>query len=284
MSKVSIVGTERGGDGKTTLTLLLAELRRARGHLPVVVDADDKASADTRLAQLLPYHEIRWLGAGPDADAIQEDPDALARHWDALAEIARENDVIVDLGANTAQRLLQYLETARRGWKRRGIEVEWLVPFMADADSFAKALKTLESASAVLGADATLVAVRNERGGRFGGWDGSAEMQRLHDLERNGVYLHTIPNCRAPENAWLALKRAELNPVMLTGLDDDDIVDLAGKLELDDLVVERMYNAVVKWVDACTTALDPYLPAIEKPKGKSKGQAEKQTQATHDGE
>jgi hypothetical protein len=265
MAELKIVGTEKGGDGKSTVAVLLAEMLHGAGQPHTVVDADDQSRVDhaggvaSRLGELLPDQTVTWIGAGPSSAAIEDDPDKLNAHWDQIGKLARRHDVLVDLGANTLQRLVAYLadEGTRERWKRRRIAVTWFVPFTADDESFAKGLKSLRSVVDAMGDDVRAVAVLNERNGGFEAWHGTDEWRELDELAERGVETTRLPRCRAPHAAWTGIQRERLSAFAAYAMND---LDLAEKLGIDEDVAGRAQDRIGEWINAAYTNFGAFIP------------------------
>lgn len=267
-NKLIVVGTGAvGGVGKSTLVQFLAEMHRRAGSELVVLLADDKgrdAGGSVDMADVLPGHKVVWLGAGPDAEAIQADPDALNAHWDQLDAVLAKHSVLVDLGANVMQRLVQFAEASysAKRWAKKGVTVEVWVPFNNDQTNIDAAVEAMRLASTAFGAG-SLVAVKNERDGAFSAWDGSANEAAIKALSKRGARVVTLPKCLAPLTGMEAARNARLSWFRVA---EEDEETLAKKLGLSEGVAARLKFAVEGWIDAAYEAFKGLVP--ERPVGK----------------
>ncbi len=263
--KLIIVGQEAGGVGKSTAVLFLAEMWRESGRSFAILDADDKnrtTSGASALSHALPHHVVTWLGTGPTLAEMETDPDRGHAHWDKVRAVLDHHDVLLDLGANTVQRLLEYavrMRAAKR-WAEDGITVEVWVPMNADKINIESGVKALTAAGKAFGG-AALRAVRNLRDGGFAGWNGSAQGAALDALEKAGVVFVDLPKAPIPPAGLEAMKRGPWSAFQVC---DMGWRDTAQALGLPGPVAERTVYGCEDWIDAVRASFGPVaLPGKE---------------------
>ncbi|MBF0562184.1 MAG: hypothetical protein HQL37_09220 [Alphaproteobacteria bacterium] len=261
MKKIIIVGQEAGGVGKSLLVTFLAEMHRANGQDFIILDADDKnrtAAGGSALAHALPHHQVVWLGTGPRMAELEANPDAGKAHWDKVREVLNNSSVILDLGANTVQKLLEYAVSMRvaKRWSEDGISVEFLVPLTNDKINIESGLKALNAAGKAFGGPA-LRAVRNLRDGPFSGWAGTPLGAALDGLHTAGVVVADLPKAPIPAAGLEAMKRGPWSPFQVVGM---GLAGVAGQLALPDLVAERTLYGCEDWVTAVRESLGDLVP------------------------
>lgn len=263
MPVLTAVGTERGADGKSFVSVFLAEAKRAAAMPVTVVDADDAGRlADgvpaSRLGEVLSEHEVILFGAGPADSAIEADADVLNQFWDELGQLARRGDVLVDMGANVVQKFTRYAAEMNidRRWSQREISIQCVVPICNSDDSFAKGIKTLRNLRAAL-PSASIFALLNYRDGPFVHWQGTDDWAALKRLEHDRVRILELPRCDAPASAWAALEREKLSPFVAAEMTEEE---LAQRLQVNEDVAARAQARIVRWISATYTALGDLLP------------------------
>lgn len=113
--EVVLIGSDRGGVGKTMTAELVATRIECHGVRPVVVEVE----AEPRLRDVLGeamVHSLRIAAHGPEE--LERDPSLLYEVWEELGDIILDAKapVVVDLGANLTKALAAYLaEVGREG-------------------------------------------------------------------------------------------------------------------------------------------------------------------------
>jgi len=256
-----IVGQEAGCVGKTTTVAFLAEFYRESGRLFTVLDADDKnltTAGGSALAHALPHHTVTWLGTGPSMAEMEANADKGNAHWDKVRAVLDHHDVLLDLGANTVQRLLEYATRMRvaRRWAEDGIQIEFWVPVNSDKINIESGVKALRSAGKALGA-AGLRAVRNARDGEFGSWMGTPQGLALTALQTAGVAVVDLPKAPIPPDGLKAMKRGPWSPFQIR---DMGRIETAAKLGLPAPVAERTVYGCEDWIESVTEAWSGLIP------------------------
>ena len=258
--KLIIVGQEAGGVGKTVTAMHLAEIYREAGHTLIVLDADDKNRIKTgsALAHALPHHTVTWLGTGPTLEEMEADPDRGNAHFDKVRTVLDHHSVLLDLGANVVQRLLEYavrMRAARR-WAEDGIEVEFWVPMLSDKISIEAGVKALSAAGKAFGTSA-IRGVRNLRDGDFSGWAGTPQGDVLAALEKAGVVMLDLPKAPIPSEGLKAMKRGPWSPGQIVEM---GWAATAEALGLDKRVAERTFYGCQDWAESVGKAWGHVVP------------------------
>lgn len=258
--KLIIVGQEAGGVGKTVTAMHLAEIYRQAGQDLIVLDADDKnlTKGGSALAHALPHHTVTWLGTGPSLAEMEADSDAGAAHWDKVRAVLDHRSVLLDLGANVVQRLLEYavrMRAARR-WAEDGIEVEFWVPMLSEKVSIEAGVKALSAAGKAFGA-AAIRGVHNLRDGDFSGWKGTPQGDVLAALEKVGVVMVDLPKAPIPPEGLKAMKRGVWSPTQVVEM---GWAEAASALGLDKRVAERTFYGCEDWIEAVRESWAEVVP------------------------
>ena len=261
MRTAHIFGAEAGQVGKTTLGCHISHRSATAGTRPVVLDADDKhrtAAGGSALVNALPDFDVVWLGTGPSQEVVDEDPDAGYQHWDKVRRVLDKRDIVLDLGANTVQRFLEYAVHMRAGarWREEGIATTFWVPTNADTAHIDSALRTAAAAAAVFGADSVRM-VLNGRDGRFAVFDGTRHGKGLVALKDAGIRVITLPKAKIPPLGLAALKRGPRSAHQVAAWSIDEV---ATHLGLDKLVAERTKFGCEDWIAAIDAELGDLLP------------------------
>jgi hypothetical protein len=262
--KLIVVGTDDGDVGKTATAIFLAEMYRAAGKEFVVLDADNKnksATGESSLAHALPHHTVIWMGTGPTLDELESNPDAANVHWDKLRTVLDNHDVIVDIGANTVRRLLEYairMRVARR-WAEDGIAIEFWVPFLSDTVSIDAGLEALNLAARAFG-KAALRAVRNHKKIGFGNLAGTPHGDALAALEKAGVIFVDLPKAQIPQEGQIAMDSGPWSAYQVRQLGIAGVAKMLGLTKGDQRgVVERTVFGSEDWIDGTEAAFGPLV-------------------------
>lgn len=106
--EVVLIGSDRGGVGKTMTAELVSTRMECHGVMPVVVEVE----AEPRLRDVLGEKMVRSLRiAGHGPEELERDPSLLYEVWEELGDIiiGASSPVVVDLGANLTKALAAYL-------------------------------------------------------------------------------------------------------------------------------------------------------------------------------
>ena len=263
-NKLIVVGQEAGGVGKTATTLMLAHFHSHRGTGFVVLDADDKhqTSDGSALAHALPDNRVIWLGTGPSLDEIEADPDKAAAHWDKVLDVLDHHSVLLDLGANTIQRLIEYalqMRVASR-WAAAGIEIEVWIPTLSELSSLDAALKTLARVGEAFGKSAAIRCVRNHRDGSFASWTGTPQGKAMGALEKAGVTFVDLPKAPIPPDGLKAMRMGPWSPSQVLEMGIDGVKDGLGLASKG--LAERTFFGCEDWLAETEQAWAGVLPPV----------------------
>lgn len=106
--EVVLIGSDRGGVGKTMTAEMVVTRMECHGIEPVVVEVE----AEPRLRDVLGAKMVRSLRiAGHGPEELERDPSLLYEVWEELGDIilSAAAPVVVDLGANLTKALAAYL-------------------------------------------------------------------------------------------------------------------------------------------------------------------------------
>jgi hypothetical protein len=189
---LTIVGNRTGGQGKTLLAQMIA--RSTEGAHVVAADkADDEGKsklgrilADTADAKLLnqafnPVNVVE-LGVGPSAMDLLKDPHKGIAIWDEVGQMAMEHHVVMDLGAQVVDGLLDWAENsgAAEIFQEAGVPVRMVIPMMASAKAVTDAYEIFQRLVKFQPLFVTeIIFVRNAADGSFSQIDYDSVMQAI---------------------------------------------------------------------------------------------------------
>lgn len=191
-----VVGSDRGGVGKTMTAEIVATRFESEGVRPIVVEVE----AEPRLRSVLGndmVKSIRIASHGPED--LERDPSLLYEVWEQLGDIVfgAKAPVVVDLGANLTKALAVYLaEVGEEGPFGAGEKLWFLGVSGGDRFSLQSVNHGLSYMAQAL-PDSNRWLVVNEQNPRFQIASDSApirEMAQAHALQ--GVM--RLPACTAP--------------------------------------------------------------------------------------
>lgn len=194
--EVVIIGSDRGGVGKTMVAETVVTRMEAHGVRPLVIEIE----AEPRLMHVLGPEWVRCIRiATHGPEELEKDPALLYEVWEELGDavLAAQLPVVVDLGANLTKALAGYLvEVGDEGTFGDGADLWFLGITAGDRFSLNSVNHGLAYMSQALPASHRWLVV-NEHNPRFQIRNDSPvveEMVRAHGLE--GVM--RLPGCTAP--------------------------------------------------------------------------------------
>jgi hypothetical protein len=253
-----VIGTRGGGHGKTLIAQIVYEALRESGIEPhlAAIDTDARGSARSTLGLL--YPETVELPTAPDMADLAEGHGELAlEHWDGLARLLRERNVVLDLGANVIGPMLRWAQIAKPIRVMQGRVVNVLVPVTAHEKSAADALALVAEIEATRACMAIgkIGLVMNEVHGKFEAPGPSAVALRETAAKKGyPVVSLKMGHVKAVE-AGMPLGR-------LRTVDAGTYQRLLG--HVNDIPAMRELNFVNAWLDGAVTRLREigFAPAV----------------------
>ncbi len=204
---IIIIGTEKGGERKTTLTASIAGFLIEASYSPRIFQVDDQSRLPTYFGDL-----VTSLGM-PDQNKMRRNDLADAEAIQPFSETVfagEEPYILLDLGANTDGRVMDAFATLEIDQlaEDNGYRVIAFVPMSSDGEAVLLGARTVERIKIAL-PNSDIVVVRNEDGGQISDLppaisakyleakDGNMEISHPRLLPR---VLNTIE--RATENPW----------------------------------------------------------------------------------
>lgn len=283
---LTIVGNRTGGQGKTLLAQMIA--RSTAGAHVVAADKADAETGMSKLGRILqdvkdanktdPKREkiakalenakaldhafdpvaIVELGVGPSAIDLLQDPHKGIAIWDEVGQLAMEQHVVMDLGAQVVDGLLDWAENsgAAEIFDTADVPVRMVIPMMAsakavnDAHEIFQRLMTFEPRFA-----SEVIFVRNAADGSFSQIDYDPMMQKIKAVvERKDfpirVVMIDVPACNSN---LLRVAEASYSAVdTVCRLDAKTISDLFSMNQWD---ANRQKKLLLQWRDEVLKAL-----------------------------
>jgi len=210
MKKTIIVGCETGGQGKTTTTLLLhAGYDLANCPIKLMsVDtritdnkSNSKVEEGSKLAKFLGKENVTQITIDPDMKDIVNDESgtAILKHWDEFGEALMEGGYLIDMGANTPNKIFSWAKEREAGDILRDGEVDitFVIPTLAQKqaldDAYLLAQKALSQNDIPI---KEIFIILNK--GNFSGYETSDAFQGIKQFEKDGkVKIIQLDNCRS---------------------------------------------------------------------------------------
>lgn len=164
-SRVFIVANEKGGVGKSTATLALADWLHLNGQPPTVIQIDRQRRLENTIGKDV-------LTIESNAKAARLDPEMEMRRFSPLLEkiemSAGRSPVIIDVGAGETERFTTWaavvdLEEEFTEWQ---LNCHFIVPFLAESESIRQAAWSLDRLRSAI-PQSTVYLVENQRDGKI---------------------------------------------------------------------------------------------------------------------
>ena len=212
MANVAMVGSEKGGSGKSLVALLLGGLAAEHGRKVQYVCLDSQHRIESPLSELC-------LGTTRLAKAAElaEDVFAQARNFsvwaNALQNLADDTLLVVDIGAPQFRAAIEYAAQSRMAdrLQRDGIDVTFAVPVLIETELRKAAYRALQAAGRRFPAARSPLS-ESRRDGLFGG---PLEPEAATAEERIASEFPDIPQLTLPRvqrQAWSSARERQHCP------------------------------------------------------------------------
>jgi hypothetical protein len=259
MGDMTIVGTEKGGAGKSLVSLFLGGLAAEHGRHVQYVCLDSQR----RIERCYPDQSVGTTRLAK-ASELAEDAFAQARHYSiwrtALENLADDTLLVVDVGAPQFRAAIEYAVQSHMAdrLQQKGIAVTFVVPLLAETESRKAALRALQAAQLAF-PGCKLALVRNERDGLFGG---PLEPEAAAAEERIAREFPDIAQLRLPRvqrQAWQPIENASIAPLVARDLDRETIGNL---LQCSGDIAAMASDMIAVWVEQTALSWRPQLPFL----------------------
>ena len=252
--KLSVwVLNSKGGVGKTTLSVVLADLFQLAGHPLSMIEIDTRK----RLSSFMGAENvISFDGAPPIAD-IRKNPNLILRHYDPIITAMETGNSLLDLGANEDPAFLEYCKLSRLDEDLDDMDVSVMafVPTVAETESVKGALVALEALREVV-PSARRVLVLNERDP--GDFDKYFDTGALRQLKEQGVSAVVMP--KIVSEGWEDFQRQKMRFIDVIGMDTPDIQQSFGYARP---MAKRARGDIAFWFERMRIATLDLIPSIE---------------------
>jgi hypothetical protein len=247
MPRATFVCNSKGGVGKTTVAVAIAEVYRAlHGRAPKMIDCDSRH----KLCKML-GSEVIGFGLCATTDDLLANPDLIVSYWDALGDhILGGNDVVIDLGANVDAQIFEWAARSRIADYLGETGVDIVVPTTAEPLAIEGARVLLTSAARIF-PDSRRVLVLNEAHGRFAGYETADEFRSL--LALPGLHVVRLPKCIS--SLWNDLERDGVSFAKAIELGPEKIGATLGLSR--PWVAARALGDLARWGEAVRAAFQP---------------------------
>jgi hypothetical protein len=110
--EVAIVGTDRGGVGKTMTAEVIITRMEAHGVSPLIIEVE----SEPRLGQVLADRDVLTIRVAKHSpEDLERDPALLYEVWEQIGDtvLGADRPVVIDLGANLTRAAAAYLNEVR---------------------------------------------------------------------------------------------------------------------------------------------------------------------------
>lgn len=260
-SKTStIIGSNKGGVGKTMVSLLLSLIYRKAGYPLKLVEIDNEQKLSAMLGG---DGNILSIPATQDVERIANDRFAAESHFNPVFEAWMECDSLADLGANMTEALFSWFRYCHIDELAidENINFRFVACASPDAQALRSALDSLKTARETIGKDAALFVVLNDisGGAGFTPYETHSAYVELMTMEREqGLRVIRIPYCASQLSEFG--RAMNLNPLQI--IEKLDVV--AEKAKLDRVGTAVHKKKLMKWMEEAAVALTPLLEVEER--------------------
>jgi hypothetical protein len=255
-----VVANEKGGVGKSTLALAIADKLAIAGHSPAVVQIDRQKRLSAALGQ-----DVITIASDPKA--ARADPSKeLARFSPVLDAVERADaaaPILIDIGAGEVGRFSEWaaLVDLDEEFGEFGFHPVIFVPFTAEAEAMRQAHWTVERLTAAI-PRANVVLTENQRDGRVADLHpASAAWQEWIDKLRPAAERNALIVMGAiPGGSWRYFEAAGSRFIDVVDLDTPAAMRLSG-LPRAEAKIAR--GDVAQWLVALFAELDRAFETTE---------------------
>jgi hypothetical protein len=252
--KISVwILNSKGGVGKTTLSVAVADLMDLAGRTPRFLEIDSRK----RLSSFIGQEKVLSFEGAPPIAEIRKNPNLVLGHYDPIVEAIEAGDSLLDLGANEDPAFLEYCRLSRldEDLVDEGVRVIALVPTVAENESVRGALEALHNLHEAM-PSAERVLVLNARDGE--NFDRYFSPKQI--LEMEGSRIRMIEMQRIVSEGWEDFQRERLRFLNVVGMESEEIQRRFGFARPK---AKRARGDVAAWFEAMRRSMTGILPAAE---------------------
>lgn len=252
--KISVwVLNSKGGVGKTTLSVAVADLMTLAGREPKLLEIDSRK----RLSSFFGSNKVLSFEGAPPISEIRKNPNLVLGHYDPIVEAIEAGDSLLDLGANEDPAFLEYCRLSRldEDLVEEGIRVIALIPTVAENESVRGALEALRSLHEAM-PSAERVLVLNGRDGE--GFDRYFSPKDV--LEMEGSRIRIVEMQRIVSEGWEDFQRERMRFLDIVIMEPEEIQRRFGFARPK---AKRSRGDIAAWFEAMRRGMTGILPTAE---------------------
>ena len=274
----TLVGSWKGGVGKTTLSLAIAnalmgysvlsqakpevlsdavpanilKMLRQTNRETSIVDVDVPAGQQTGQSWIVgSYANAIPMTVQPTVSEIVTDPTVMQSHFDELG-VALQSQIphLVDFGAGVVDPFLTWAEDSGmpRIWAKSGTAIKFVVPVTADEHAMKMAYDVLKRVSSMCrpaGVDLSLFLALNSKDGLIKRVEASSDWKRLVDMKEPPTEVVMMPFAKCISEIWVTLPQLGLSPIDIIAMTVDEISQRFPKIP--PTMANRSYVHLAQW-------------------------------------
>lgn len=251
----TIIGSNKGGVGKTMISLLLSLLFRRAQYPLTIIEIDN----EKKLSAMLPEGEkVISINATQDIEQIAEDRFAAETHFNRVYDAWGKGDSLTDLGANMTTALLNWFKYCEIGElaAEDSINFRFVACASPDDQALQSAVEAISLARKTIGNSGEYFVVLNQTsdGNGFKPYENNPSYLALKKYEAEGlIQIIDLPYCSSVLNEYG--RAMKFNPVQIIE-HLDAVIEKAG---LDKVSSRVHQKKLMKWMESAAEALSPFL-------------------------
>lgn len=251
----TIIGSNKGGVGKTMVSLLLSLIYRRANYPLRIVEIDNERKLSAMLGNDPNIHSVP---ATQDIEEIANNRFAAESQFNEVFDEWMKGDSLTDLGANMTEALFSWFRYCHIDELAidENIRFRFVACASPDGQALRSALDALKAARQAIGNDTELFLVLNDisGGSGFTPYETNADFIELMKMrDEVGLRVINIPYCASVLSEFG--RAMNLNPIQII----ERITEIAAAAKLDYVSTAVHKKKLMKWLEAAGAALEPLL-------------------------
>jgi hypothetical protein len=237
---------EKGGVGKTVVSTALADYFLSTGAPYRILDADCQPGRNKRTCLSAMFSQAERFDIGVSVADLLKRPTLKISHWDALYELAKTDNLLVDFGANVAPDVLAWLKSTEIGRRLApaGVTFDFVLVTTRQEDSVGDAANLVRRIRKLIPAESRRIFLMlNEKEGEFDSYADSPELAEFNALcDAGEMAMIALEKCGS--EIWMECDKHRLPTTVAIAMPEKD---LEGLFRMKDTEIGRGQGSLARW-------------------------------------